>query len=286
MKISKQFTQRSEKSLDQYFMEISKISMLSPEEEVELVIKMKRGSEGARNKLVNANLRFVVSVAKQYQNQGLPLMDLINEGNLGLIRATRKFDETRGFKFISYAVWWIRQGVTQAIAEQSRIVHLPLNIISDLRKIHRASKDFELEYDRKPSSEELAEILEMPLDTVTHVLDAYRSDFSIDAPIKHGENDEQKMIDVLPDINQLPPDEFVSKESLSIEIRNLLSILTDREKKILAMTFGIGIEHKATLETIGETFNLTRERVRQIKEEALRKLRKSPEVQKLLIYLE
>lgn len=286
MIITKQFTTRLSKSLDQYFSEISKVELLTPEKELELVIKMKKGDENARNALIKANLRFVVSVAKQYQNQGLPLSDLINEGNMGLIRATSKFDETRGFKFISYAVWWIRQAITQAIADNVRIVHLPLNVISDFRKISKATKAFEDEYDRKPSREEISELLEMPLDTITHVLKSSGFNSSLDAPFNNGEKEGKKMLDMLPD-NSLPAaDDSLSKESLAQEIQNVLTVLSEREAKILVMIFGIGRENRATLEDIGQSFHLTRERVRQIKEEALKKLRNSPKAHGLLIYLE
>jgi RNA polymerase primary sigma factor len=285
--LTKQFTGgHLTRSLDQYFADISKEKLLTIENELELVIKMKKGDENARNALVKANLRFVISVAKQYQNQGLPLSDLINEGNIGLIRATYKFDETRGFKFISYAVWWIRQAISQAIVDQVRIVHLPLNIISDFRKIIKATKTFEEEYDRKPSREEISELLEMPLDTVIHVLKSSGFDSSLDAPLKYGENEGKKMLDVIPD-NSLPPvDDNLTKESLAKEIQNVLSILSEREAKVLIMIFGIGRENRSTLEEIGESLNLTRERVRQIKVEALKKLRNSHKAQELLIYLE
>ncbi len=285
MKISKQFTNRESKSLDQYFTEIGKVDLLTAEEEIDLALKIRNGDENARNKLIKANLRFVVSVAKQYQNQGLSLSDLINEGNLGLIRATYKFDETRGFKFISYAVWWIRQGVTQAIADQSRIVRLPLNIVGDLRKIHRATKDFEQDYDKKPSNEELAEVLDMSIDAITFAINSSGVNHSIDAPFRNGDGDEKKMLDVLPDNSQPPPDEKVITESLSKDIENMLSILTAREAKIIMMAYGIGSEHKSTLEEIGNSFKLTRERVRQIKEGALKKLRSSRKIRNLIIYL-
>jgi RNA polymerase primary sigma factor len=285
LKITKQFTDRESKSLDQYFTEIGRVNLLTAEEEVNLAIKIRKGDENARNRLINANLRFVVSVAKQYQNQGLSLSDLINEGNLGLIRATYKFDETRGFKFISYAVWWIRQGVTQAIADQSRIVRLPLNIVGDLRKIHKAFKNFEQEYDRKPTNEELAGILDMTIDAVTYALRASGSHISVDAPFKNGEGNEKNLLDVLSDDSQPKPDANLTKESLSKEIELMLSILTEREAKIITMIFGIGGDHKATLEEIGNSFHLTRERVRQIKEKALKKLRDSRKIYNLSMYL-
>ncbi len=285
MKITKQFTMREGKSLDQYFTEIGKIDLLTTEEELNLAVKVANGDESARNKLVKANLRFVISVAKQYQNQGLSLLDLINEGNLGLIRATQSFDVTRGFKFISYAVWWIRQSITQAIINNSRIVHLPLNIVGNLTKIHRASKNFEHEYDRKPTNEELAEILGLSIASISNALKVSGADFSIDAPLRSDDNFKKSALDILPDKNQPSPDENLTKESLSKEIEFMLNILTDREAKVLMMIFGIGKENKSTLEEIGENFNLTRERIRQIKEKALKKLRSSREINKLMVYL-
>jgi RNA polymerase primary sigma factor len=285
LKISKQLTVRESKTLDQYFTEISKVNLLTPDEELDLAVKIRKGDENARNKLITSNLRFVVSVAKQYQNQGLSLTDLINEGNLGLIRATQKFDETRGFKFISYAVWWIRQGVTQAIADQSRIVHLPVNIIGNLRKIFRASKEFEEEYDRKPTNEELAGILDISIEAVAHAVKASGTHFSIDAPLKNDDSFGKNMLDVLPNNNQQSPDENLTKESLSKEIENIFSVLSETETKVLMMSFGIGKKNKLTLEEIGNNFNLTRERIRQIREKALRKIRKSKKVKRLMIYL-
>jgi RNA polymerase primary sigma factor len=286
LKLTKQYTVREGKSLDQYFTEISKFGLLTTEEEVELVVKIEKGDEKARSKLIKANLRFVISVAKLYQNQGLSLSDLINEGNLGLIRATKSFDLTRGFKFISYAVWWIRQGITQAIINNSRIVHLPLNIVGNLTKINKASRDFEQEYDRKPSNEELAEILGISISLVSNAIEVSGADFSIDAPLKNDYNNKTSTLDILPDFNQPLPDANLTKESLSEEIKYMLSNLTDREAKVLTMVFGIGREKKATLEEIGENFNLTRERIRQIKEKALKKLRNSNNFDKLRIYLQ
>jgi len=282
LKITRHFTIREGKSLEQYFTEISKVALLTPKEEFELAVKIRQGDEEARNKLIRSNLRFVVSVAKQYQNQGLSLPDLINEGNEGLIRATKKFDETRGFKFISYAVWWIRQGVTQAIAEQSRIVRLPINIIGNLKKIYRASQKFEEEYDRKPTNEELAEILDMPIDTVIYSLKVSSSHFSIDAPLRSDDGYKKNTLDIIPNNNRPSPDENLVKESLSKEIEYMLSILTERESKIIMMIYGIGSEKKSTLEEIGDNFNLTRERIRQIKESALKKLRRSKKVRHYL----
>ena len=286
MKLIKQYTVREGKSIEQYFAEISKFDLLTVEEEFELTVKIGKGDEKARNKLIKANLRFVISVAKQYQNQGLSLSDLINEGNLGLIRATRSFDITRGFKFISYAVWWIRQSITQAIINNSRIVHLPLNVVGNLNKINKASRDFEQEYDRKPSNEELAEILGISISLVSNAIEVSGADFSIDAPLKNDYNNKTSTLDILPDFNQPLPDANLTKESLSKEIEYMLSNLTNREAKVLTMIFGIGREKKATLEEIGEIFNLTRERIRQIKEKALKKLRTPHNLNKLRIYLQ
>ncbi len=285
MKITKQFTIRESKSLDQYFTEISKVDLLTTEEELDLALKMKKGDENAKNKLIKANLRFVVSVAKQYQNQGLSLLDLINEGNLGLIRAAQSFDVTRGFKFISYAVWWIRQRIRQAIIDQSSIVHLPLNIVGNLTKIHKASKDFEKEYDRIPTNEELSGILDISIDLISNSLKISGTNFSIDAPLKNADSNGKNMLDILPNSNQPSPDENLTKESLSKEIENMFSILSEREIKVLMMCFGIGKENKLTLEEIGENFNLTRERIRQIKEKALKKIRNSRKINSLKIYL-
>ena len=286
MKLTKQYTVREGKSLDQYFTEISKFDLLTTEEELELVVKIEKGDEKARSKLIKANLRFVISVAKQYQNQGLSLSDLINEGNLGLIRATKSFDVTRGFKFISYAVWWIRQSITQAIINNSRIVHLPLNVVGNLTRINRASRDFEQEYDRKPTNEELAEILGISISLVSNAIEVSGADFSIDAPLKNDYNNKTSTLDILPDLNQPLPDANLTKESLSKEIEYMLSNLSEREAKVLTMIFGIGREKKSTLEEIGENFNLTRERIRQIKEKALKKLRNSNNFDKLRIYLQ
>ena len=285
MKITNQLTGKESKSLKQYLTEISKSNPLSPEEEFDLAVKIRSGNENARNKLITSNLRFVVSVAKQYQNQGLSLADLINEGNLGLIRATKKFDETRGFKFISYAVWWIKQGITQAIADQSRIVHLPVNILGNSRKIFRASKAFEEEYDRKPTHEELSEILDISIEAIVHAIKVSGSYFSLDAPLRDEDSYGKNMLDILPNNNQSTPDENLTKESLSKEIENMLSILSEREIKVLMMSFGIGKENKLTLEEIGNNFNLTKERIRQIREKALRKIRKSSKIKRLMIYL-
>jgi RNA polymerase primary sigma factor len=285
LKITKQYTLRDEKSINQYFTEISKYELLTLEEELEIALKIRNGDENARNKLIKANLRFVISVATQYQNRGLSLSDLINEGNLGLIRATKSFDVTRGFKFISYAVWWIRQSITQAIIDNSRIVHLPLNIVGNQIKINKASKDFEQEYDRKPTHEELSGILGISVSLISKAINVSGADFSINAPFKNDYNNSTSTLDILPDYNQPLPDENLTKESLTKDIEFMLSILTVREAEIIKMTFGIGREKKSTLEEIGENFNLTRERIRQIKEKALKKLRNSREVKNLMIYL-
>jgi len=285
LKITKQYPLRDEKSINQYFTEISKYDLLTIEEELELALKIRNGDENARNKLIKANLRFVISVATQYQNRGLSLSDLINEGNLGLIRATKSFDVTRGFKFISYAVWWIRQSITQAIIDNSRIVHLPLNIVGNQIKINKASRDFEQEYDRKPTNEELAGILGLSVSLISKAIKVAGVDFSIDAPFKNNYNKDKSALDILPDYSQPLPDENLAKESLTKDIEYMLSILTDREAEVIKMIFGIGREKKSTLEEIGGNFNLTRERIRQIKEKALKKLRNSKEVKNLMVYL-
>jgi RNA polymerase primary sigma factor len=283
--ITKQFTNRESKSLDQYLQEIGKVNLLTPDEEVDLAIKIKKGDEVAQEKLVKANLRFVVSVAKHFQNQGLSLGDLINEGNLGLIKAAQRFDETRGFKFISYAVWWIRQGIMQAIAEQSRVVRLPLNRVTDLTKISKAYREFEKEYDRKPSTEELAKILEWTTEEVAYTLQISARYVSMDAPLKSGDENKNSLMDVLPNDNQPLPDNSLMKESLKNEITNVLSTLNAREAEVIRLSFGIGRNQKATLAEIGDRFNLTRERIRQIKEIALRKLRGSKRSDRLKAYL-
>ena len=284
MKITKQLTNRENKSLDQYFYEIGRYELLSPDEEVDLAIKMRRGDINAQNKLVNANLRFVVSVAKMYQNQGLSLGDLINEGNLGLIKAAERFDETRGFKFISYAVWWIRQSIMQAIAEQSRMVRLPLNRVGTLNKLGKAYSKLEQEYERKPSASELAQELDMKADEVSDTLQLYGRHVSMDAPFS-GDDDKNSLIDVLPNDQQPAPDVKLMQESLKAEVESVLSTLSEREASVLRLYFGINSEHSATLEEIGERFNLTRERVRQIKEKALRSLRHPSRSQNLKAYL-
>ncbi len=284
MKITKQFTNRESKSLDQYLLEIGKVDLITPEREIELAKRIKKGDRTALEELTKANLRFVVSVAKQFQNQGLSLGDLINEGNLGLIKAAERFDETRGFKFISYAVWWIRQSIMQAIAEQSRMVRLPLNRVGTLNKLGKAYSKLEQEFERKPSAAELAEELDMKADEVTDTLQLYGRHVSMDAPFA-GDDDKNSLIDVLPNEQQPAPDVKLMQESLKAEVESVLSTLSEREASVLRLYFGINGEHSATLEEIGERFNLTRERVRQIKEKALRTLRHPSRSQNLKAYL-
>jgi RNA polymerase primary sigma factor len=283
--ITKQFTNRESKSLDQYLQEIGKVNLLTPDEEVDLAIKIRKGDGDAQEKLVRANLRFVVSVAKQFQNKGLSLGDLINEGNLGLIKAAKRFDETRGFKFISYAVWWIRQGIMSALADHQRAVRLPLNRVNNLTKISKAYRVLEQEYERKPTTEELARILEMTAEEVAYSLQISARYVSMDAPLKSGDENKNSLMDVLPNDNQPLPDNSLMKESLKNEITNVLSTLNAREAEVIRLSFGIGRNQKATLEEIGDRFNLTRERIRQIKEKALRKLRGSKRSDKLKAYL-
>jgi len=282
LKISKQVTNRDNPSLDKYLHEIGKMDLLSVDEEVELARKIREGDQEAFTKLVNSNLRFVVSVAKQYQNQGLSLPDLINEGNLGLIKAAEKFDETRGFKFISYAVWWIRQSILQALAEQSRIIRLPLNQVGSLNKINKAYSRFEQEYERTPTPEELAETLELPKEKVADTLKVSGRHVSMDAPFS--ENEENSLLDVLVNPDSPKADSNLMKESLSKEIDRSLSTLTERERDIIKLFFGIGVQ-EMTLEEIGDRFGLTRERVRQIKEKAIRRLRQTSRSKLLKSYL-
>jgi RNA polymerase primary sigma factor len=283
--ITKQFTTRESKAIDKYFREIGNVDLLSPDEEVDLAIKIKKGDGDAQEKLVRANLRFVVSVAKHFQNQGLSLGDLINEGNIGLIKAAQRFDVTRGFKFISYAVWWVRQGIQQAIVDQSRMVRLPLNRVSDLAKISKAYRVFEQKNDRKPSIEELAKILDMTTYQVSYALQISGRHISMDAPLKSGDENKNSLMDVLPNDNQPLPDKDLMKESLKNELTNALFILSNREAEVIKLSFGIGVSNRATLEEIGERFNLTRERIRQIRERALRKLRDSKRSDRLKTYL-
>jgi len=285
LKITKQFTNREGKSLDQYFLEIGKVDLLTPDEEIDLAIKIKKGDTLAQEKLIKANLRFVVSVAKHFQNQGLSLGDLINEGNLGLIKAAHRFDETRGFKFISYAVWWIRQGIMTALADHQRVVRLPLNRVGELTKISKAYRNLEQEYERKPTTEELAKILEWTTEKVAYALQISARYVSMDAPLKSGDENKNSLMDVLPNDNQTLPDNSLMKESLKNEVTIILSTLDAREAEVIRLSFGIGRNQKATLEEIGDRFNLTRERIRQIKEKALRKLRISKKSERLKAYL-
>lgn len=283
MKITKQYTNRESQSLDRYLQEIGKYDLLTPEEEIELAIRIKKNDPEALDRLVKSNLRFVVSVAKQYQNQGLSLGDLINEGNIGLIKAAKRFDETRGFKFISYAVWWIRQSILQALAEQSRIVRLPLNRVGALNKIGKAFSELEQEYEREPSAEELAQQLDMDIDEISETIKISGKPVSIDAPFAQG--DDSRYIDVLANEEQQPPDHTLMAESLTIEIERALSTLSEREAEVIRLYYGINREHSLTLEEIGEKFNLTRERVRQIKEKAIRRLRFTSRCKNLKAYL-
>jgi RNA polymerase primary sigma factor len=282
LKITKSITNRESASLDKYLQEIGKEELITVEEEVELAQRIKKGDQAALEKLTRANLRFVVSVAKQYQNQGLSLPDLINEGNLGLIKAAEKFDETRGFKFISYAVWWIRQSILQALAEQSRIVRLPLNQVGSLNKINKAYSKFEQEHERKPSPEELAESLELPADKVADTLRVSGRHVSVDAPFVDGEDN--SLLDVLINNDSPNADRALIQESLAKEIHRALATLTEREADIIRLFFGIGCQ-EMTLEEIGERFGLTRERVRQIKEKAIRRLRHTSRSKLLKTYL-
>ena len=283
LKITKSITNRESASLDKYLQEIGREELITAEEEVHLAKKIKEGDQKALEKLTRANLRFVVSVAKQYQNQGLSLPDLINEGNLGLIKAARRFDETRGFKFISYAVWWIRQSILQALAEQSRIVRLPLNQVGSLNKINKAYSKLEQEFEREPSAEELAEILDLPIDKVADTMKVSGRHVSMDAPFANGE--ESSLLDVLINHDSPKADSGLMNESLSKEIDRALSTLTERERDVVKLFFGIGMNHGLTLEEIGDKFDLTRERVRQIKEKAIRRLRHSSRSKLLQQYL-
>lgn len=283
MKIQKQFTNRESQSLDKYLQEIGKVELLGPDEEIDLAIRIKKNDTLALEKLVKANLRFVVSVAKQYQNQGLTLGDLINEGNLGLIKAAKRFDETRGFKFISYAVWWIRQSILQALAEQSRIVRLPLNRVGALNKIGKAYSSLEQEFEREPSASELAQELDMDVSEISDHLKISGRHVSIDAPFTSGE--ENRLLDVIENDEQPAPDSSLMNESLRSEIERVLSTLNERETEVLKLYFGIDKDHALTLEEIGEMFNLTRERVRQIKEKAIRRLRHASRSRNLRSYL-
>ncbi len=283
LKFSKQITNRESQSLDKYLQEIGKVDLLTPDEEVTLAQRIREGDQQALERLTKANLRFVVSVAKQYQNQGLSLGDLINEGNLGLIKAAQRFDETRGFKFISYAVWWIRQSILQALAEQSRIVRLPLNRVGSLNKISKTFSDLEQKFEREPSPEELAEVLDISANEVVDTLKISGRHVSMDAPFVQGE--ENSLLDVLENDMEEKPDQGLINDSLRKEVARALSTLTQRESDVIALYFGLNGEHPMTLEEIGEKFNLTRERVRQIKEKAIRRLRHTSRSKALKTYL-
>lgn len=282
MKIIKQITNRDNISLDKYFNEISKEPRLTAEEEVELAIRSRNGDESATERLIKSNLRFVVSVAKQYQNQGLSLNDLINEGNLGLIKAVKRFDETKGFKFISYAVWWIRQAILQALADNSRIIRLPLNKVGTLSKISKTYSNLEQEYEREPTPEEIAQVLDLTVEEIKETYRINQKNISLDAPLL---NDDNTYAETIENIDSPSPDEELIKESLHREIERAIEILTLREQEIIKLYFGIDCAQPHTLEEIGAKFNLTRERVRQIKEKALRRLRRSKISSKLRQYL-
>jgi len=284
LKITKSITNRESQSLEKYLQEIGKVELISSEEEVRLAALIRQGDQKSLDRLTKANLRFVVSVAKQYQNQGLSLPDLINEGNLGLIKAAQRFDETRGFKFISYAVWWIRQSILQALAEQSRIVRLPLNKVGLTNRIQKAFSQLEQQFEREPSAEELAELLDMDLDEVSASLSISSRHVSMDTPISEGEDG--TLLDVLINPNAEKTDgELDHTQSLKTEIDRSLKTLTERQKEVICYFFGIGVDHPMSLEDIGERFNLTRERVRQIKDKAITKLRTTNRVNLLRTYL-
>ena len=284
LKITKSITNRESQSLEKYLHEIGKVELITPEEEVKLAVRIKQGDQLALDKLTKANLRFVVSVAKQYQNQGLTLPDVINEGNLGLIKAAQRFDETRGFKFISYAVWWIRQSILQALAEQSRIVRLPLNKLGLTNRISKAYSQLEQEFEREPTPEELAILLDMETEEVSATMGASIRHISMDQPFSDG--DEGCLMDVLENPNADSTDMYLaSKASLTTEIDRSLSTLTERQKEVIRLFFGIGIDHPLSLEDIGERFSLTRERVRQIKDKAITKLQVTSRCKLLRSYL-
>jgi RNA polymerase primary sigma factor len=284
LKISKSITNRESQSLEKYLQEIGRVELISPEDEVKLAVLIKKGDQVALDKLTKANLRFVVSVAKQYQNQGLTLPDLINEGNLGLIKAAKRFDETRGFKFISYAVWWIRQSILQALAEQSRIVRLPLNKVGLTNRISKAFSQLEQEYEREPTAEEIAYLLDLETEEVAASIGSAARHLSIDQPFADGE--EGSMLDVLENPNTDSTDMYHSfKVSLTLEIERSLNTLTERQKDVICFFFGIGVDHPLSLEDIGERYSLTRERVRQIKDKALTKLRSTSRCKHLRTYL-
>ena len=284
LKITKSITNRESQSLEKYLQEIGKVELITPEEEVKLATLIKQGCQKSLDRLTKANLRFVVSVAKQYQNQGLSLPDLINEGNLGLIKAAQRFDETRGFKFISYAVWWIRQSILQSLAEQSRIVRLPLNKVGLTNRIQKAFSLLDQQFAREPTAEELAEVLDMDLDEVKATLAINSRHVSMDSPLSDGE--ESTLIDVLENANADKTDGLlVHNESLKLEIDRSLKTLTERQKEVICFFFGIGVDHPMSLEDIGERFSLTRERVRQIKDKAITKLKASNRCTMLRTYL-
>ena len=284
LKITKSITNRESQSLEKYLQEIGKVELISPEEEVRLATLIKQGDQPALDRLTKANLRFVVSVAKQYQNQGLSLPDLINEGNLGLIKAAQRFDETRGFKFISYAVWWIRQSILQSLAEQARIVRLPLNKVGLTNRIQKAYSQLEQEFEREPSAEELAEVLDMDIEEVTSSLGINARHVSMDTPLSEGE--EGTLLDVLENTNAEKTDQLLDHtQSLKTEIDRSLGTLTERQKEVICYFFGIGVDHPLSLEDIGDKFNLTRERVRQIKDKALTKLKTQNRTRVLRTYL-
>ncbi len=284
LKITKSITNRESQSLEKYLQEIGKVELIAPEEEVALAIRIKEGDQKALERLTKANLRFVVSVAKQYQNQGLTLPDLINEGNLGLIKAAQRFDETRGFKFISYAVWWIRQSILQALAEQSRIVRLPLNKVGLTNRISKAYQVLEQEFEREPTAEELADMLEITAEEVATTLQMGTRHLSVDSPM--GDGEDNTLIDVLVNENAVQADQqLVHGESLKMEIDRSLKALTERQKNVICYFYGIGVDHPLSLEDIGERYSLTRERVRQIKDKAITKLRTTSRCKELRVYL-
>jgi len=284
LKITKSITNRESQSLEKYLQEIGKVELVSPEDEVKLARLIKQGDQKALDRLTKGNLRFVVSVAKQYQNQGLSLPDLINEGNLGLIKAAQRFDETRGFKFISYAVWWIRQSILQSLAEQARIVRLPLNKVGLTNRIQKTYSLLEQQFEREPSTEELAEALEMDIEEVAASMGISARHVSMDSPMSDGE--ENTLLDVLENPNAEKTDgDLVYKESLKTEIERSLTTLTERQKEVICFFFGIGVDHPMSLEDIGEKFSLTRERVRQIKDKAITKLKTNTRCQVLRTYL-
>jgi RNA polymerase primary sigma factor len=285
LKISRQITNRETASLDKYLQEIGQVSMITADEEVELAKKIKAGDQAALEKLTKANLRFVVSVSKQYQNQGLSLPDLINEGNLGLIKAAQRFDETRGFKFISYAVWWIRQSILQALAEQARIVRLPLNKIGSINKINKTFSQLEQEFEREPTAKEIAEVLELTEQDVKDAIKNNGRHVSMDAPLISSDEDSSNMYEVLPNDTLPGPDHELYKESLRKEIERALKTLSPREADVVRLYFGLNGQHPLTLEEIGEKFDLTRERVRQIKEKAIRRLKHVSKSKLLKSYL-